>query len=143
MHAAPGACVLFFPRTSTLSIMTSGLHLRRSSDRPDPCPTLWMRWMVLAFALMFGGISTAQAAHLHRPGLPGHHLQAPASGSQSVDNEEHCPLCVAIHAALPAPMLLAPARAVAVVQPAGRSPDIRAAAAWPFANFSRPPPALI
>jgi hypothetical protein len=103
---------------------------------------LWTRWLVLAFTLLFGAVTTAQAAHLHRPAKPGHHLQAPTVASPTADNEEHCPLCVAaMHAAMPvpSPVPLAPGLRDATFE--GQPAHVKVETAWHFARFGRPPPA--
>ena len=99
-----------------------------------------MRWLVVAFALLFGTVMTAEAAHLHRLAGQGHFLQAAGPGSPSADAEEHCPLCVAVHPALPAPIHVAPAPVLSS-QSLPRSVAARAGTvSWHFARFGRPPP---
>lgn len=99
-----------------------------------------MRWVVVSFALLFATVMTAQAAHLHLPTGQGHFLQVPAAGSSSADAEEHCPLCVAVHPALPAPIHIAPSPVSEGERAVGFSPDRGVSASWSFARFGRPPP---
>lgn len=106
-------------------------------------PEAVVRWLALVCTLLFGTVTTAQAAHLHKPARQDHHLQAPAAASQAADTEEHCPLCVAMHPALPAPMHVAPAPGLAdepILRPA---PAYRTASSWSFARFGRPPPPVL
>ena len=111
-----------------------------SRGLPRAFAGLWVRGFVLLFALAFGVVTTAEAAHLHRPAGQGHHLQGPAAGMQSADGEEHCPLCVAGHPALPAPMHIAPSPMSISERVAGVPPGGGVSASWHFARFSRPPP---
>ena len=105
------------------------------------CAALRMHRLAFLFALLFAVVTTAQAAHLHRPTGQEHHLQAPAAGSQSADAEEHCPLCVAMHPALPAPIHVEPSPVLVKTPSTGLPPDLDVFASWAFARFGRPPPA--
>ena len=116
-------------------------HSRGNCSTARSSSPVWTRWLVLAVALLFGTVSTAQAAHVHRPAGAVHHLQGLPSGTPSADTEEHCPLCVAMHAALPAPMHLAAAPVSQDDRCEGVSQAFAAITAWHFARFSRPPPA--
>ncbi len=98
---------------------------------------------MLAFALLFGAVTTGQAAHIHPPGSTTHQVRTAAAGTQTADSEEHCPLCVAMHQqALPAPMhagsLPGLLDELATAEPAEQS----VASVWHFARFGRPPPSL-
>jgi hypothetical protein len=103
---------------------------------------LWLRVLAYACLLLVVGASSVQAVHIHGQWLPQRAAQvAPAAdGSQLPGGEENCPLCMAMHSALPVVTHLAPARLVLVVgrveQVVDRIPD----ATWHFAMFSRPPP---
>lgn len=110
----------------------------KSRRRTESC--VWMQLLTLFCAALFLFVSTAQAAHLHSPAKQGHHLQAPAAGSQTADAEEHCSLCVAMHPALPASVHVAPMPLLRDEPLAGLPPDDGVLAAWAFARFSRPPP---
>ena len=106
---------------------------------------LWVRSLALACLLLVGAVSTAQVAHIHGDWLPKHdtHLGAPADASQTPGDEEHCPLCVAMHSALPISQPMEPVQVelVAVLPPAAAL--ALPASVWHYAMFSRPPPALI
>ncbi|HLI77382.1 MAG TPA: hypothetical protein VKV02_10595 [Acidobacteriaceae bacterium] len=104
-------------------------------------PTAWMRWLTITCVLLFTVITTAQAAHLHRPAGAGHQVQAPLAGTPSADAEEHCPLCVAMHPALPAPMHVAPAPVLLGEPLPSQRQEGVAGSVWAFARFGRPPPA--
>lgn len=101
-----------------------------------------MRWVALVCALLFGVSSTAQAAHFHdlNSGSRVQQLQAPNGTSKSPADEEHCPLCVAMHWALPATMVVVVAASVSVTSLTRVCTELAAPAAWPFARFGRPPP---
>ena len=116
---------------------------RRRGKRPAHClPSLWTRWTVLVCALLFGVVTTAQAAHLHRPAPHEHRLQAPAADTQGGDDEEHCPLCVAIHPALPVELQVVPAPALVIERLESPAENRVAPTVWHFARFGRPPPRL-
>jgi hypothetical protein len=106
-------------------------------------PRIWVRWLALACALLFCTVSTAEAAHLHKLARQEHHVQAPSAGSPQADTEEHCPLCVAGHPALPAPMPVAPAPTFALCPALPVAPFCGTASSWSFARFSRPPPVIL
>jgi hypothetical protein len=103
-----------------------------------------MRVLALACLLLVGVASSVQAAHIHGKWLPEHAQKAaaPADASQLPGGEEHCPLCVAMHSALPVAQRVTPVHVVVtearVETAADRAPDAR----WHFALFSRPPPVL-
>jgi hypothetical protein len=100
--------------------------------------------IALACLLLVGAVSTVQAVHVHGEMLP--HVSAQvASGANASDlpgGEEHCPLCVAMHSALPVSMRVEPVRTLLVecrlAQVVDRAPDSQ----WHFAMFSRPPPVV-
>lgn len=103
---------------------------------------VWLRVLALACLLLVAGMSSVQAVHVHGQWLPQHgQLAGPAAdGSQAPGGEDHCPLCVAMHWALPVATHVVPARTLLVecklVQRVDRAPE----AVWHFAMFSRPPP---
>jgi hypothetical protein len=96
----------------------------------------------LACVLLVGVASSVQAVHIHGQWLPesASKAAAPADASQLPGGEEHCPLCIAMHSAMPVTPSVEPVRMGPVqfrrVQVVDHAPD----AAWHFALFSRPPP---
>jgi len=99
--------------------------------------------VALLCLLLVGFTSSAQAVHMHGQWLPHQHAQLDmAVDASQTPGEAACPLCMAMHSALPVavvapatdPVADQPIRAVAA---ADRVPD----EAWHFARFSRPPPA--
>ena len=101
-----------------------------------------MRWLALVCILLFGAASTAQAAHLHGLGSDAtkHHLQEPAASSPGAADEEHCPLCVAMHAVAPAAFVVASGALLPVAPVVRFGTERKASPAWHFSGFSRPPP---
>jgi hypothetical protein len=91
----------------------------------------WVRLLAMVCLLLVGGASTAQAAHIHGQWLP-----------QTQGGEEHCGLCMAMHAALPVAMRVEPVRLALVARVAIEADERAAASSWHFAMFSRPPPAV-
>jgi hypothetical protein len=103
---------------------------------------MWMRVVALACLLLVGVASSVQAVHVHGRWLPGHatNVGAPADASQLPGGEEHCPLCVAMHSALPVAQRVEPVRMVLVECRAAQTVDRAPDSQWHFAMFSRPPP---
>ncbi len=105
---------------------------------------MWLRMLALACVLLVGVASSVQAVHIHGQLLPesAAKAMAPADASQLPGGEEHCPLCIAMHSAMPAVASVVPLHAMLLefrsVQAVDHAPD----AAWHFALFSRPPPSV-
>ncbi len=91
---------------------------------------------MIAFAclLLVAGASSAQATHIHGKLLPNQSTQVDgvADASQLPGGEANCPLCVAMHSALPT---VVECKLATVVEQ-------RRDSQWHFAMFSRPPPAV-
>jgi hypothetical protein len=117
------------------------LKLRQRGAVPSSHPS-GLRAVALACLLLFGLASSVQTVHIHGDWLPDNaaKVAAPADASQLPGGEEHCPLCVAMHSALPVAERTVPEPLVlldAVFTPdASHAPD----ATWHFALYSRPPP---
>jgi hypothetical protein len=104
---------------------------------------VWLRLMALMCILLIGVASTAEVCHTH----PGTIASSRNSGQNvpgsNVPGPDHCPLCVAMHTALPAtasasfePVLQAQPVAVKLAADAW-------ALQWSYELFSRPPPASL
>jgi hypothetical protein len=100
--------------------------------------------MAILCLLIVGFVSSAQAAHVHGQWLPHQQTQADAAVNASqTPSEAACPVCVAMHTALPVAAAV-PATEMVAEEPmrapatADRVPD----EAWHFARFSRPPPVV-
>lgn len=97
---------------------------------------VWLRLIAVFCLLMVTFMSAAQACHTHaeasslRQGT--HHQPAP---------EDHCPVCVAMHSALPASLHLAPAPTLQVEALTASVSDSLRAFHWRFELASRGPPA--
>ena len=104
---------------------------------------LWQRVLAIACLLLVGFASSAQAVHVHGQWLPDSHVHASAAAdaSQLPGSEADCPLCVAMHSAMPATIAVPTTALVAdetarVSLVAERVPETQ----WHYAGFSRPPP---
>ena len=103
---------------------------------------MWMRVLTLACLLLGVGASSVQAIHIHGEWLPQNAIHAGSlpNGSQAPGGEEHCPLCVAMHSALPvaahANTFLLTLVECKLVQALNHAPETQ----WHYAMFSRPPP---
>jgi len=104
----------------------------------------WLRVVAVLCVALMAAIGTAQAVHIHGEWLPQNALHAtvPADASQG-QGEEHCPLCVAMHSALPVTMVVAPAPLLEAVQALCTRVLIAPQKLWSFAMFSRPPPVVV
>lgn len=105
---------------------------------------LWLRLLTLACLLLVVGASTVDAVHIHGEWLPHHSSQvgAAADGSQ-LPGEDNCPLCVAMHSALPMVARVGAVRVVLVDCKLAQGVDRAPETMWHFAMFSRPPPVMI
>ena len=116
--------------------------IRHQSRIRSPHP-VWFRWVAAMCVSLAALVGSAQAVHVHGQWLPRttHAATQPAALSDGT-GEEHCPLCVALHSALPVTLQLSPepVQAVAdlVLLPQGHEPS----AVPHFALFCRPPPFL-
>ena len=106
---------------------------------------LWLRMLALACVLLVGIASSAQAVHIHGDLLPHHDAQVQQSvdASQLPGSEASCPLCVAMHSALPVSATTADTTLVLVQVTMPTVQDRLPNSLWHFANFSRPPPVEI
>ncbi len=101
-----------------------------------------MRWLTYACLLLVVVASSVQAIHIHGEWLPQSAVHAGSlpDGSQTPGGEEHCPLCTAMHSALPVAAHVELLQLVLVeckaVQAVNHAPETL----WHFAMFSRPPP---
>ena len=88
-------------------------------------------------------VGTAQASHIHGRWLPDQavHFSQASDGSQG-DGEERCPMCAAMHSAMPATMQVVPVPVSGAVQRFSATALAGPQKQWIFAMFSRPPPAL-
>lgn len=117
------------------------MNLTSHRDRgAGPQPVRLRVAAVLCVVLMMV-VGVAQAAHIHGQLLPSHATQA--SAQSALDGgvaEDACPLCMAMHSALPV-------TSFAVVSPGSRqaanpllASSRKPRTPWHFAAFSRPPP---
>jgi hypothetical protein len=102
---------------------------------------MWLRVAALLCVLLVGVAGIAQAAHIHGEWLPNSATQVAAHASLSpAMGEDACPLCVAMHSALPvtgfAALLIALLLECNLLLVSTHKPRT----VWYFAAFSRPPP---
>ena len=100
----------------------------------------WLRAIGLFCVVLFSVLSGVQVAHVHGEFLPHHTAQLGAPADASQIPEDSCPLCMAMHTALPAIASVTPV--ILCVDQfkqdifVDRVPTID----WHFPTFSRPPP---
>jgi len=102
---------------------------------------MWLRVAALLCVLFVGVAGIAQAAHIHGELLPSSATQIAAHTSLApATAEDACPLCVAMHSALPvagfAAVLVALLLECSLLLVSTHNPRTL----WYFAAFSRPPP---
>lgn len=113
---------------------------RVPGTRPQP---LWLRLAAFVCVLLISVAGVAQAAHIHGDLLPNHatRIGAPIDNNGAV-SEDACPLCVAMHSALPAAGFAAPPSASRGESTPPSARSRKPQSPWTFAAFSRPPPSL-
>lgn len=104
---------------------------------------MWLRLLTLACLLLVAGASTVDAVHIHGEWLPHHEVRATAAadGAQ-LPGPDSCPLCVAMHSALPVVAQLEAVRLELVQCRLAQGVDRAPETMWHFAMFSRPPPVV-
>ena len=105
--------------------------------------SIWLRVAALLCVLVVGIAGVAQAAHIHGELLPSSAVRAAAHTALSpAMGEDACPLCVAMHSALPvagfAAVMVALLLECNLLLGSTHKPRIL----WYFAAFSRPPPSF-
>ena len=111
--------------------MRNELQPGRSAQRPT-----WLRLIGVLCLLLICIASTAQVCHTHLESA------AMTKGSgQNVPSPDHCPLCVAMHSALPATANSAPEPLLQVQAVLFKAAESNRLQRLSFDLFSRPPPA--
>ena len=113
--------------------MHSFLQLGQRDERRP----IWLRFVAILCILVVCVMSTAQVCHTHsdlsllKRG-PAKNVPAP---------EDHCPLCVAMHSALPVSLHIAPEPMLQIHALDSVAADAERIFRWRFELASRPPPA--
>jgi len=98
---------------------------------------LWLRLIAIACVVLVGAMSIAQACHTH--------AEVSSLKQNSHDNSpaqnDHCPLCVAMHSALPVSLHVAPEPMLQIHALDSVAADAQRIFRWRFKMASRPPPA--
>ena len=99
----------------------------------------WLRALAIFCVFLLSVGSVVQACHAHPETLPlsGSSQPNAPGGTPPAD---HCPLCVAMHSALPSVQGSATAPLRSVRLPVARPADPHRLGRVPFPTFSRPPP---
>ena len=146
--AQPNCVIIREARETRLASCLNLLNFLTKRLQPgakDYAPPFWLRLVASLCLLLVVGASSAQAAHMHGKLLPNQAAQAGAAAdlSQVPGGEDGCPLCMAMHSALPSVMTLQPLQLVLVECPVAAAVEHARSAQWHFAMFSRPPPVLM
>ncbi|HEV2578524.1 MAG TPA: hypothetical protein VGU25_15070 [Acidobacteriaceae bacterium] len=120
--------------------------MQRTTQRGRDVGTrpLWLRIAAFVCVLLIAVAGVAQAAHIHGDWLPNSAAQVAAhSPSSSGVGEDACPLCVAMHSALPVTgfgaLIVGLLLEINLLLASSRKPRTL----WYFAGFSRPPPSVL
>jgi hypothetical protein len=104
-----------------------------------------LRTLAVLCLLLVAFSGSAQAVHMHGQWLPHQQSQVGmAVDTSQLPGEAGCPLCVAMHSALPVEAAV-PAAVMVADKPmrAPVAPERVPDEVWHFAGFSRPPPPQI
>jgi len=104
-----------------------------------PQQSLPRRWLILLSVLLIAVMSTVQVCHAHdlAPQLKSSHSSAPTPQP----GPDNCPLCVAMHSALPATLQDVPEPVLLIHVLDSTAADAERIFRWRFQLASRPPPA--
>ena len=105
----------------------------QAGARPQP---IWMRLLAMLCLVLVCVASTAQVCHSHSDLAP---LQK--DSRQNSSTPDHCPLCVAMHSAMPAEEHQAPEPVLQVQPISSATAPMQRVGQWSFDLLSRPPPA--
>ncbi|MEO6912380.1 MAG: DUF2946 family protein [Edaphobacter sp.] len=114
--------------------MQSYLQRGRNSKQP----VLWLRLIAALCILMVTFMSAAQSCHTHAEASS---LRQSTQHNQPVP-EDHCPVCMAMHSAMPAPLHLAPVPMLEVEFVSPLPSDTLRIFRWRFEMASRGPPVV-
>ena len=107
---------------------------RGQSDRQRP---MWLRLIAIVCVLVVCAMSTAQVCHTHAE----FSLLKQNSRNNGPAPDDHCPLCVAMHSALPVALHVAPEPMLQIQALDSVAADAERIFRWRFEMASRPPPA--
>lgn len=99
---------------------------------------LWQRWLtILACVLLVAVMSTVQVCHTH------HLIPQPTGSHQNLPSSDHCPLCIAMHSAMPASLHIGPEPVIQAQRLDSVAADADRPFRWHFQMACRPPPSDI
>ncbi len=114
-------------------------HGRSGVSLPNADPSgrpVWLRLLAALCLMLVVVLSTAQVCHTHTQTA----VKQRSSQNDS-SPEDHCPLCVAMHSALPTDIHVAPEVLTSVGTLDSVAADAERMFRWRFEMASRPPPA--
>ncbi len=97
-----------------------------------------VRLIAVMCALVICLASTAQACHSHADLSSG----TSKNSQQNAPAPDHCPLCVAMHSALPATLNAASEPVLEIQRVTFKAVELERLQRWSFELFSRPPPVV-
>ncbi len=107
-------------------------HGQHSQQRPT-----WLRLVAILSVLVICIASTAQVCHVHAD-----ISSATKDSHPTAPGPDHCPLCVAMHSALPATANTAREPVLQIQIVLFKAVELERLQRWSFDLFSRPPPVM-
>ena len=98
---------------------------------------LWLRLIAVMCLALICVASTAQVCHSHTE-----MARSSQDSRKSAPVPDHCPLCVAMHSALPVSGNTAPEPVLQIQMVLFKAVELKRLQRWSFDLFSRPPPAM-
>jgi hypothetical protein len=99
--------------------------------------TTWLRLVGILCLALICVASTAEVCHTHTEAA-----STSKDSQQNVPGPDHCPLCVAMHSALPATANTVPEPVLQVQMVLFKAVELQRLQRWSFELFSRPPPVV-
>ena len=121
---------------STLTAMQTRLKPGQIGQlQSGPQRRMWLRVLAMVCLLLVCVASTVQVCHVHGE-------LSPASSDSRQTVPDHCPLCVAMHSALPATAYTDPEPVLQVQALLPTTVSFERVQRWRYELFSRPPPVV-
>jgi hypothetical protein len=114
-------------------MLTISKHGQNARRRP-----IWLQLIAILSVFVICIASTTQVCHVH--GEASAATRDSQDSHQNTPGPDHCPLCVAMHSALPATANTAPEPVLQIQMVLFKAVELERLQRWSFDLFSRPPP---
>lgn len=108
----------------------------KPGQNPQQRPA-WLRLIAMMCVLVTCIASTVQVCHTHAEVT-----SSTKDSPQNAPGPDHCPLCVAMHSALPATANTAPEPVLQIQMVLFKAVELERLQRWSYELFSRPPPVV-